>query len=384
MDWARVDVVGLTQALVSAPGESGDEKAAADVAIIAMEVLGFREIVRDAYGSVVGLLGPANADVALLLDGHLDVVPVTADWTVDPFGGEITGGRLYGRGSTDMKGAVAAAICGAALAADAGTLSRQVAVSASVMEEILEGVALAKILDEHNPEAVVICEPSRLEIMTAQRGRLELVLTLRGVPAHASSPDLGKNPIGMAAYVLELLKQIRFRNDPVLGTGVLVPVSIVSDPLPSPSMIPATVTINFDRRTVPGETRESVFQEIRTLLVENGINDFTLECHAAPVTTYTGVGLCPDRDFPSWAIPTEHPIVVAGLSALKASGLPEKVGVWNCCTNGSESAGRRKIPTIGVGPGDIRDAHIVDESIEISQLTKAVDVYKNIVLALCE
>ena len=379
---ALTDVVGLTQALVKAPGLSGDEREASDIAFTAMEALGFRKVVRDDYGSVVGLVGPENADIVLLFDGHTDVVPAVGDWTVDPFGGTLHQGRLYGRGSTDMKGAVAAAICGVAKAAADGTLTKQVAVSASVMEEILEGVALGNILDAINPECVVICEPSNLELRIGQRGRLEIVLTIFGKPAHASQPQLGENPIEIAARAMDCLNNLVYREDPVLGKGVLVAVSIVSDPLPSPSMIPLKTTISFDRRTVAGETRETVFRQIQACLSENKINNFELYCNAEIASTYTGVELCPDRDFPSWTLPCEHHFARAGLRAIETAGLPARAGVWSCCTNGSESAGRRNIPTIGIGPGDIRDAHTIDESVEISQLIQAAEIYKNLVLDL--
>lgn len=379
---APLDVVSLAQKLVQAPGCSGDEKAASDVAFAAMQALGFREVIRDDLGSIIGLIGPEDAELALLFDGHTDVVPVTGDWTVDPFGGELRDGRMYGRGSTDMKGAVAAAICGVAAAAQEQSLTKQVAVSASVMEEILEGVALGHIIDRFAPKAVVICEPSDLDLRVGQRGRLEIVLTLHGKPAHASMPQLGENPIEFAARALRHLEDIVFEDDPMLGKGVLVPVSIVSDPLPSPSMIPVTTTINFDRRTVAGETRQTVFDQISNQLTKNNVGDFTLECFAERAETYTGLELCPDRDFPSWSIPEAHPLAQAGLRAIQAADLPGHVGTWACCTNGSESAGRREIPTIGVGPGDIRDAHVVDESIEVSQLFKAVEVYKNLTLDL--
>ena len=382
MDPQLIDVVGLTQALVKAPGLSGDEREAADIAFAAMQSLGFREVVRDSYGSVIGLMGPANTAVTLLFDGHTDVVPVVGDWTRDPFSGEVSDGRLYGRGSTDMKGAVAAAICGVAAAAKEASLTSQVAVSASVMEEVLEGVALGNIIDTYEPEHVIICEPSNLELRVAQRGRMEIVLTLYGQSAHASQPHLGQNPIDFAARALRCLDDLNYPEDPLLGKGVLVPVSMVSDPLPSPSMIPETVTINFDRRTVGGETRDSVFDQIQTCLTENNIGNYQLTCNAKAETTYTGIELCPERDFPSWVMSPGHSLAEAGLCAITSAGLPAKTGVWHCCTNGSESAGRRDIPTIGVGPGDIAVAHTVDESIEVSQLEKAVDVYKNLVLSL--
>jgi acetylornithine deacetylase/succinyl-diaminopimelate desuccinylase-like protein len=90
-----------------------------------MRELGF-EVTKDRNGSVIGMIGPEEADVALLFDRHLDV-PVTGEWRFDPCGGEIHDGRLYGRGSPDMKGGIAAAVCGVAAAACEGRLNRRVA-----------------------------------------------------------------------------------------------------------------------------------------------------------------------------------------------------------------------------------------------------------------
>jgi acetylornithine deacetylase/succinyl-diaminopimelate desuccinylase-like protein len=120
-----LDVVELTQRLVQASGLSGDERASADVAESAMAELGFREVLRDDYGSVIGLIGPAETDITALFDGHTDVVPATGEWSVDPYGGLIRDGHIFGRGSTDMKGGLAAAICGIANAAATAPLERQ-------------------------------------------------------------------------------------------------------------------------------------------------------------------------------------------------------------------------------------------------------------------
>jgi acetylornithine deacetylase/succinyl-diaminopimelate desuccinylase-like protein len=133
-----MDAVELTQRLVRIPGVSGREGEVADAVEAAMNELGFREVLRDPYGAVVGLVGPEGAPTKLLFDGHMDVVPVIGTWSVDPFGGEIRGGRLWGRGSTDMKGGLAAAICGVAEAARDGALTGQAAVSATVLEEVME------------------------------------------------------------------------------------------------------------------------------------------------------------------------------------------------------------------------------------------------------
>jgi putative selenium metabolism hydrolase len=373
------NVVALTQELVRTPSPSGKEDSVALLVAKRMRELGFQVTV-DCNGSVLGVIGPENTDIALLFDGHLDVVPVTGEWRFDPFGGEIHDGRLYGRGSTDMKGGIAAAICGVAAAAREGEFKRRVAVSASVLEEVIEGHALATILDHCQPAAVVICEPSKLHIKAGQKGRMEILLTLHGKPAHAASPECGVNPILAAARALTALESIVLPNHRELGEALLVPTDIVSNPYPSISMIPIATTIRFDRRTLPGETKDHVLAAIETCLRDAGVTDFALTVTNESVSTYTGEAATPSRWLPAWQLDSDHMLLRQAVTAVEATGRVATVGTWRFCTNGSESAGRRRIPTIGLGPGCEEDAHTIDESIAIEQLEAARDIYCRLAL----
>ncbi|MET4578623.1 YgeY family selenium metabolism-linked hydrolase [Ottowia thiooxydans] len=375
------DVVALTREMVRTPSLSGDEGSVAALVAQKMRSLGFAVTV-DSNGSVLGLVGPEDAEVALMFDGHLDVVPVAGEWKHDPFGGEIADGRLYGRGSTDMKGGIAAAICAVAAAAQTGQLQRRVAVSASVMEEVIEGHALAAVLDSCKPAAVVICEPSKLQIKAGQKGRMEILLTLHGQPAHAASPECGVNPLHAAARALLALDAMVLGKSTDLGDALLVPTDITSSPYPSISMIPIGTTIRFDRRTLPGETAEQVISEIEQCLRDAQVNDFTVRISGDAIKTYTGACANPSRWLPAWRLDREHELVQHGVSAMRAAGLLPTIGTWRFCTNGSESAGRRHIPTIGLGPGREEDAHTIDESVEISQLEGAREIYRHLTLAL--
>lgn len=369
-----MDVVALTQAMVRTPSLSGEEGGMARLVAQAMREAGFDEVTTDANGSVVGYAGPAQADVALLFDGHMDVVPVTGHWRFDPYGGVIHGGRLYGRGSADMKGGIAAAICGVAAAARQG-LRRRIAVSASVLEEVIEGHALARVLDAVQPGAVVICEPSGLRIKAGQKGRMEVLLTLHGKPAHAATPQVGRNPLHAAARALLALESLPLPSDPVLGPAMLVPVDAVSQPYPSISMVPGGVTLRFDRRTLAGETEHDVLGPIRLCLERAGVRDYTLEISADPVRAFTGESAAPPRWLPAWRCPDDAPVLAALRGAARECGRDDAVGCWPFCTNGSESAGRRGIPTVGLGPGNEEDAHTIDESVAVEQLVGARDIY---------
>lgn len=377
-----IDVAGLAGDLVRIRSLSGQEGEMAKRVAQCMEDLGYTDISVDENGSVLGFLGPRDADLALLFDAHMDVVPVAGQWTVDPFGARRIDGRLYGRGSTDMKGALAAALCGAAQAAAGGRLRRRVAVSASVLEEVIEGYALGAVLDRCKPAAVVICEPSKLQVKVGQKGRQEILLTLRGKPAHAALPHAGRNPILDAATALTALRTLALPSDEMLGDALLVPTDIISDPHPSISLIPSSVTIRFDRRTLLGETAQVVMDAIGACLRDAGLTEFSLKIADGPVSTYTGRTDNPQRNLPAWCFPKEHPLAEAMCQAVRDAGRELQVSTWWFCTNGSESAGRRGIPTIGLGPGSEEDAHIVDESVAIEQLEGARDIYANLCLRL--
>ncbi len=376
------DAVSLTQAFVRIPILSGQEQGMADFVRQVMQELGFDQITVDEKGSVLGFVGPTQAPLALLFDAHMDVVPIAGTWTVEPFGAEIKDGRMYGRGTSDMKAGLAAALCGAAAAARSGTLKQRIAVSASVMEEVIEGYALSHALEQCTPAAVVICEPSRLRIMVGQKGRQEILLRLQGRPAHAALPHLGVNPIQAAAKAISALQTLDLPQDALVGQALLVPTDIISDPHPSISLIPSSVTVRFDRRTLVGESSESVLGQMEQCLQAAGVEGVSLEVVGSQVQTYTGQQASPQRDLPAWRLDESAPLAQAMVQAVQQAGRPVEMDTWWFCTNGSESAGRRGIPTIGLGPGEEAQAHTADESVAIDDVLGAKDIYEQLCLQL--
>lgn len=375
------ETVRLARILIRIPAMSGGEGPVAEAVEASMRALGYRDVRRDAVGNVTGLVGP-DGPVAVLYDGHMDVVAATGAWSGDPFGGEVVGDRLKGRGATDMKGPLAAALVGVAEAAATGRLTRAVAVSASVLEETVEGAALARVLDELDPAAVVICEPSSLVIKTAQRGRIEILIDALGIPAHAAHPETGRNAVDLAARALVAIAQAPLPKGDVLGQALIAATDIISDPWPSVSALPACVTIRLDRRLVDGETCDGVMAMLRTLLDGLEPGAFRARVSDDPVASWTGAMVRPERDLPAWIQSPESPLARAAAAALEANGRPAVFGVYAFCTNGSESAGRRGLPTIGLGPGAEADAHRIDESISIEELDAATAIYRDLALDL--
>jgi putative selenium metabolism hydrolase len=278
-----------------------------------------------------------------------------------------------------MKGGLAASLVGVATASE--ELNQPVAVSASVLEETIEGVALADVLDRLTPEAVVICEPSGLGVRVGQRGRAEVLITAHGVPAHAASPERGRNPISLAARGLRCVEGMKLPEDPVLGRAIIVVTDVVSDPYPSISLIPSGVTMRFDRRTLLGEAEESVLEGLRAALREVDADGFTVSLTEDEVAAYTGARVAPRRFLRAWTLPPGHPLVRATTEAVRGAGLEPEIGTWGFCTNGSESAGARGIPTIGLGPGRPEDAHLQDESVAVEEVLLAADIYRRLSVA---
>ncbi len=365
----RDEIIAFTQELVRLPSLPGREQAVAQAVEAKMRGLGYDEVWTDEYGSVVGLLRGARPGPTVLFDSHSDTVEITSPetWTHDPLGGEIDGGRIWGRGATDMKGAIAGTVVALGrLPRDAfrGTL----AVSASVGEEVIEGAALSHILLRVHPEFVVICEPSELRLGIGQKGRTGLRVSVSGRAAHTSNPQQGDNAVYKMLPVIERLRALDLPRDPLLGDGVMELVEIQSFPFPGKSIVPDGCQVRFDRRLTRGETMESVMGSLRGALA--GLKDWQAEYTTAHVDCYTGKALEMPDFHAGWAMEPQNAWVQRAQRGLRAAGLPGDFYAVPFCTNGSYSAGQAKIPTVIFGPSTVRLAHVVDEYIEIDELLR--------------
>ena len=367
------ELVGLLQKLIRIQSLSGQEKAVAGLIASAMRELGFDEVRIDDNGSVIGLVRGARPGPTLLLDAHCDTVGVSpgVSWQHEPFGAEVVGNRLYGRGASDMKGALAAMIHAAA-AVDRSRLAGAVAVSATVMEEVMEGVSLAAVMDALDPDFVIIGEATDLNLNIGGRGRAEIKLEALGKPAHSSSPHLGVNAVHRMIPAIQAIEQLSLGHDPLLGPSIMALTDIISEPYPGNSVIPSRCRVTYDRRLLPGETESSVLDGLRQL---PELADIDVRLAQGQHATYTGAMLEAVKFFPAWKLPPEHSLVQKALAGLRTVGQNPQLGAYRFCTNAAYSAGRAGVPTIGFGPGTEARAHIVDEFIELEELFAAARGY---------
>ena len=229
----------LPKEMIRINSPSGEEADAARLIQQKMEALDYDEVQVDSAGNVIASRRGLREGPVILFDGHMDVVPVTnpKEWQCSPFSAEIMDGKIWGRGATDMKGPLAAAIIALGrIPADqfCGTL----VVSASVGEEIHEGGAIAKVIEEVKPDFVIICEPSECSVITGQKGRAGIWVEVTGISAHSSSPQLGENAIYKSQPVIKRLREMNLPSGPVLGNGIMELIDAISSPYPSQSTVP--------------------------------------------------------------------------------------------------------------------------------------------------
>ncbi len=364
------------QSLIRIPSLSGEEQEIATHIAIAMKQLGYDAVHIDAYGSVTGSLFGKEAGPSILLDGHIDTVGITNPelWTHDPYGAQIVEGKLYGRGSSDMKCALAAMILAASDYAKqtAKAFKGSIHVSATVCEECFEGVAARLVSERVKPDLVIIGEATNLALNHGQRGRAELVVEAEGVSCHSSNPEKGVNAIESMLKVLPPILNLPVGEHPILGKGILVLTDIISDPYPGRSVLPSRCRATFDRRLLPQETRESVLAPIQAILdqvkASVSISQGSIRC-------YTGATIDAKRFFPAWVLDEDDPVVVEAQRALKESGLKAPRSHYSFCTNASHFAAEANIPTLGFGPSLEEFAHTVDEYCLLEQLDQAYKGY---------
>lgn len=380
-----MDVAALTQfaqRLIRTRSITGHEGEIIGVLATELNALGFDHIGVDQAGSLIGWIAGAHPGPTLLLDGHCDTVDaVAADWNHDPWGGEIVGDRLYGRGAADMKGSLAAMVH-AVGAIDRQSLHGRVAVSATVSEEVAEGYALKGVVDALQPDYLVIGEATRLNINRGGRGRAEIRITTLGRSAHTSSPAAGRCAVTDMLRLVQYLAQQPAPVDPFLGPGAMVLTDIISAPYPGHSVIPNQCHVTYDRRLLPGEDPAVLLQGLAHIARSLAIESQVLLAEMAE-STYTGYLFQGKKVFPAWIIPADHPLVRMACQGLQAVGLSPQLGAYRFCTNAAYGAGIAAIPTIGFGLGSEEDAHIVDESVAITDLPRAARGYQGIIAAIC-
>ncbi|MDD3557899.1 MAG: YgeY family selenium metabolism-linked hydrolase [Melioribacteraceae bacterium] len=363
--------------LIQKKSLSTQEKDAADELQRQMKEAGFDEVRIDKLGNVIGRIGDGKKIIAI--DGHIDTVDMgnLDNWDFDPLGGEVKDGFVHGRGSVDQKGGPVAAVTAGKILKELGlTNNITLYVTGTVMEEDCDGLCWKYLVEEENlkPDAVIITEPTNLNIYRGHRGRMEMNAEFFGVSSHGSAPERGKNAIYMAskaALEIEKLHE-RLDTDQFLGKGSITVTEFVSN---SPSLCAVSdyAKIHMDRRLTWGEDRELALSQINEIIKDMKAKAFLLNYKKK---AYTGFEYGMEKYYPTWKLEENHPLVQKGVEVYKELfEANPKVDKWTFSTNGVTINGYYNIPTIGFGPGNEVLAHAPNEKVPVEHLVRASAFY---------
>lgn len=342
-----------------------------------MEEAGFDEVRIDGLGNVIGRIGDGKHILAI--DGHMDTVDVgnVANWSFDPFGGEIRDGFVHGRGSVDQKGGPAAAVTAGRILKETGVPDDlTLYVVGSVMEEDCDGLCWKYLVEEEGlkPDLVISTEPTNLNIYRGHRGRMEIAVSFNGISCHGSAPERGKNAIYAAARAALEIEKLngRLPADEFLGKGS-VTISEIRSGSPSLCAVADFARLHLDRRLTWGETKATAVAEIEEII--KGMDARAEVLHYNEVA-YTGLRYGMEKYYPTWKIPADHPAVMQGVKAFRELfGREPLVDKWTFSTNGVTINGIYGIPVIGFGPGNEILAHAPDEKVPVDHLETAAAFY---------
>jgi succinyl-diaminopimelate desuccinylase len=385
------EVVELTRSLVRIPSvyRPGDPEATeARVAAFVEAWLrreGFEvEVQPVAPGrpNVIGWLGEKRPEgKSLLLEGHTDVVTEgdPAEWSHPPFGADLVDGRIYGRGTADMKSGLAAAMVAAAAFKRAGVALRgKLIVGALVDEEDgmigvrhLCGTAVGRELD-----AAIICEPEQNELCLEQRGVVWARFRVRGKMAHGAMPEAGVNPIvglgRLLAAAPRLERKLRklCERSRYLKPPTVTPTIIQGPParvgVPQSNVIPAVAETTFDIRLTPGLGADGIRAELEDICREAAASQPGIKVEWEPVNAFR-LATRVDRS---------EALVEAMVRGVKqvTRHAPRYGGVPGS-TDGTILRMELGIPIVTCGPGDRLIPHQVDEFVTTDQVVEAAKIY---------
>ncbi|WHX33121.1 M20 family metallopeptidase [Brevibacillus agri] len=380
------EVVRLTQELVRIPSVFRPEQAGANEERVALFVADylrkmglqvFYEEVVLGRPNVIAFYDSGRPGKTLLFEAHTDVV-TEGDrdaWSYDPFGAAISGGRIYGRGSCDTKGNLAAAICAVkAIQRSKEAFAGKILLCIPCDEEGMM-IGIKDFIRKgwaQGVDAAIICEPEENQLCVTQKGAMRAILRTYGKMAHGAMPLTGINPNTRMARAIVALEELerremaRLGEHPMLGWPSITP-TIVQAPVKGDAQInvvPDQCMTTLDIRTVPGQDHEQLHGEMQAILEALAREDdkfrATLEVIEERPWTLTGM---------------EEEVVTSVASAYRE--ITKREPVYNGVPGATDGTFLHKagIPILTTGAGDRHIPHHADEYVDIDQLVESTQLF---------
>lgn len=319
-----------------------------------------RREVMPGRSNLLARLSPAKPSRRIVLAPHMDTVGHAhmQDTLFEP---KLKGDRLFGRGACDTKGSIAAMLTAVLNVANSAARPRETEIifAALIDEENSQSGSRALMREGFRADLAIIGEPTRLKVITAHKGDLWLTLRTRGKAAHGARPELGRNAVHAMARVVDWLEsdyatRLARKSHPLLGAPTVNVGTIRGGT--QPNIVPDVCEITVDRRTIPGEVDATVIRDLRAQIRKQGL--------AATMIDNKSMAPC-------WPLETD-PTLPLVRSLMRAAEQRSALGV-HYFSDASVFA-REGIASVLFGPGDIAQAHTIDEWISIRSLERATQV----------
>ena len=385
----RADPIELLSELIRIPSHRGLERQEEGVARALEAYLkstGLEprlEEVAEGRPNLICSLDTGAAGRHLLLCGHTDTVPLNEGEEGVGFSGAVREGRVEGRGSVDMKGALAAMAASLVALHRTDALQQGKVTFAAIIDEEMESLGAEHLVASgFQADGAVVGEPTANRLSLGHKGLEWLEFRFRGKAAHGGTPEAGVNAIDGAARFIELARgelipRFADRTDPLLGPPTLNFGTIEGGD--QPSTVAAFCRLTADRRSVPGEDFASMSGELRELLdrVESEMPGLHTELRRVPggMATMDHTALKTDED---------EPVALSVSRALqRRTGCVPEAGDFPAWTDGALLARFGGIPTVILGPGNLQLAHSPWEAVEVEQVFEAARLYALTALDFC-
>jgi acetylornithine deacetylase/succinyl-diaminopimelate desuccinylase family protein len=376
----KKELVDLTIRLVQTPTENppGNEKGAAQLLKPILSRMGVKtKIVLSPKGrwNLLAEKRWGTGGRRLIFNGHLDVVPAgnPSLWRYPPFQGKLSRGRIYGRGSSDMKSGIASFLQALSTIERSDVPLHQGAILLHLVSDEEshghQGMGFLTQRGEIQGDAALVGEPTDLQPVIAQKGALWLKILTIGKSAHGSRPHLGVNAVEKMMKLIDRISSVPLEKEhpllrkPTLSIGTIQGGTKVN-------VVPDGCAIEVDRRMLPGEKREEVLAEIRKILDSLRSQDRFFQYRMEEI----------DFAEPSEVDPEEE-IVKMGVAAIQnVMGKKPMLRGFSGFTDSRFYINQRHIPTLIFGPGGVDQSHTTDESVEVDALVYAAHIYATILM----
>lgn len=381
------EIIGIAKKLVSIEGHKDTKDKESKVADYIKEVLTSEDIetsleeIEENRPNIYGYIRGEEDEVELMFNGHIDTIP-GFQMDYPPFDPFVKDGKLYGRGSVDMKGALAAMISALIAVKRSGQALKKTAMFAGVIDEEECSKGTEYIIKQGlKPKMAVIGEPTDLNVCVVHKGMEWIEVTFKGRATHGSRPHEGINAIYAAAEFIKLIgdelePKIEERKFDLVGSGT-INVGVVHGG-DDPNIVPDKCTVQIDRRWLPNETLESVHGEIEEM-AQRAVDNIGGTYKQRAMREFTASMINTPHN-----IEINHPLVQEALASVEfITGEGKKPIAFTAWSDGALLSNNIGTECIVLGPGNINQAHANDEYCSVNQIIQATYIYIDLIKKFC-